>query len=168
MKAIRSSLLLVAAAWTCGAASAPVIDNVPILSEGAGEDAVVAWRERYIDLGNYVEGATDANRVTLFLPSSISLVAEGRILAIFRSELVRPRFADGHQLRSIRKKLEIDCVALRYRELELYGFSRSNMKGPVPSITPPDSWIGPYLPASSAGRALATACAKAGTDQNKR
>lgn len=130
----------------------------PLLKENATAEDIASWKSDYLERGAYVEAASDAGRVTLFDPGSLKVTGNGRITVVFRSELFRPRFADGHWLRSIRKTLDIDCTRLAYRELELHGFSGSNLKSPVPDIVPPDKWVGPYAPESSAGRGLAAAC----------
>jgi hypothetical protein len=133
----------------------------PVLAEGASAEDIAAWKGRHLIVGPFAEATTDANRVTLYDPASLARLGNDHVIAIFRSELFRPRIADGHWLRSIRKKLEIDCTGLLYRELELYGFAGSNMTAPVPPLTPPDKWVGPFAADSSAGEGLRIACDKA-------
>lgn len=136
---------------------APDNSEPPVLSEKAKPSEISDWKRRYLQELGYIEASSDSSRVTLVDPRSVELAGEYRT-AILRSELYRPRFSDGHWLRSVRKKLLIDCERLQYRELELAGFAGSNLRAEVPGLHPPNEWIGPFAIESSAGAALGAVC----------
>ncbi|MGE4431985.1 MAG: surface-adhesin E family protein [Sphingobium sp.] len=162
--AIIPAMILLALSGGCAPSApsravwAPPPGEPPVLEADAPAERIDAWKADYLRAGEYVEATSDDSRVTLFLPGSLRRTGPVRMEATFRSELFRPRFADGQWLRSIRKRMEIDCAALRYRELTVQGFAGSNMTGPVPPITPPVDWSGPFTPDSSAGSGLKQVC----------
>jgi hypothetical protein len=142
----------------CLAADRPA--DPPAPPSDASDAQLRDWITRYIDTGKFVEAGVDARRVTLYDPTTVEKLAGGHVTGWVRSELFHPTAADGQTLRSVRKKLEIDCVDWRYKELVVEGYTGANLQRPVP-ISISDAWTKPLAADSSAGKPLRLACAAA-------
>ena len=132
--------------------------NPPLPPEGASDTQLAAWKSRYVDDLGYVEAATDARRVLLFDPASLRAEPDGLVIAMFRSENFRPVKEGDKLIRSVRKRVEIDCPGLRYRELTFEGFAHSNLREPVRNVPYKLNWTQPFAKDSGVGRALGMAC----------
>ena len=81
---------------------------------------------------------------------------------MFRSENYRPVKEGDKLIRSVRKRVEIDCGKLRYRELTFEGFAQSNLRELVRNLPYKRNWTEPFAKESGVGKALAMACDYAG------
>ena len=124
---------------------------------GPSEEQVKEWITRYIEEGFYKEAAIDENRVHFYDPQTLQKLPDGRVVGWFRAELFRTRDLDGVGVRSMRKKLEVDCKEWRYRELAAEGFAGTNMKQPV-HVPMSGEWTKTLAAETGAGKSLRTAC----------
>ena len=123
---------------------------------------MAAWKSLYISDFEYVEGAIDATRVLLFDPGSLKTIPDGNVIGMFRSENYRPVKEGDKFVRSVRKRVEIDCAGLRYKELTFEGFAQSNLRELVRNVPYKLNWTEPVAKDSGVGRALRRACDYAG------
>jgi len=162
---MKNSLAL-GAALLCAAAAAaqlqPVADPPPP-PQDATADQLRAWKDQYLHAGSFTEVASDANRVLFLDAIHLQKLPDGHVVATFRTELFRPTLAEGLMVRSVRKRLEVDCDQWRYKELVVDGFAASNMQQPVAGLRLSDQWTKPLPESSSAGMSLRIACSKAGS-----
>ena len=113
-----------------------------------------AWAARYVRVGDYVRAGLDADRNYLYQPSSFRKLANGHLLGSIRAELFRPRVEEGYTVRSVRKLVQVDCDALRYRELTVEGFAGSNLRHPVAGLPVSETWTKPLKRGSVAALRL--------------
>lgn len=111
--------------------------------------------------GDAVEATRNANRVILYEPATLRREGNGYILGWFRTELQEPRDVDGVTVSSVRKQLEVDCIALRYRELTVQGYAGRTLRYPVAGLKLSANWTLPLAESSDAGQALRQACRRA-------
>ena len=152
---MRSPLVLgalLACAWNAAA------HTPPDLPADASIDQLRAWVDQHVHKRSYVETSLDTRRLMLFEPTTLEKLPNGNVVGWFRTELFQPVVVQGKTVRSVRKKLEVDCRELRYKEVveELYG--APNMGGPAHVVTPPDTWGKPREPNSTSGISMRRAC----------
>lgn len=130
-----------------------------------GADATAAergrWVQQHVTLQGYVVAAIAPNRVTLIAPASLARRADGHVTGTFRTELFAPRTVGTATVRSVRKHLEVDCGALRYRELQVEGFAAPNLRQPITGVPLSAEWTASLAADSDAGQALRLACSRA-------
>ncbi|AUW57789.1 hypothetical protein C1T17_06400 [Sphingobium sp. SCG-1] len=131
-------------------------------AEGASEAELRDWVGRNITKGNFVENTLDTTRFTLYDPTSIEKLPNGHVTAWIRGEVFRLR-ANGQGMRSILKKLEINCPETSYREIEVKGFASFNLKDPISSPPVPDRWFNVNQPGRVDPTPIARICALAKT-----
>lgn len=156
-QALVATTLAAGATTAIGQTAAP---EAPPAADASPEQ-LKAWVDRNIVKDGFVEAAVDANRVILYDPKSLERLADGHVLVQVRAELFRPRLAHGQSLRSDKKKLEIDCVARRYRILEIQGYAAPNMQQPAPLDPVSSNWTAPLAADSSAWKVNQRACDEA-------
>ena len=124
---------------------------------GAAEEQVREWITRYIEEGFYKEAAIDENRVHFYDPQTLQKLPDGHVVGWFRAELFRTRDLNGIGVRSMRKKLEVDCKEWRYKELAAEGFAGTNMRQPV-HVPMSAEWTRTIAGDTGAGESLRKAC----------
>lgn len=131
---------------------------VPSLPASATDAERRAWADRYVNRGTFSETDIDADRVYLYDPASFRRLPDGNVVGAIRGELMRPRVVSGVSVRSVRKLVEIDCSALRYRERAVEGFAANNLADPVAGLPVTDEWTDAATAGSPSGRRLFPAC----------
>ncbi len=169
-KTVRATLILGTLLISASATSAEVSSESAGQAQSIGgqavdppnlpsDDQLKAWAERYVVKGEYAQTGFDADRVYLYKPASVQMLANGNLLAIIRAELYRPRVEDEYTVRSVRKMVQIDCATFRYRELTVEGFGGSNLQRSVSGLPVSDSWTRPAKEGSpQATRVLEPIC----------
>ena len=149
---------LVAIGALLACASSAAAHTPPDIPADASLEQLRAWVDQNVHKRSYVETSLDTRRLMLFDPTTLDKLANGNVVGWFRTEIFQPVVVHGKTVRSVRKKLEVDCRELRYKELveELYG--APNMGGPAYPVTPPDKWGEARDPNSTSGISMRRAC----------
>ena len=171
---VALSTVLVCVTGGCAKASAPPngtglgvfelsSDSTITPPANATDAQLQAWASRYIVEGKYIKispylHADPANRVFLYDPASVETLPDGHVTAWFRLELIRPVEKQGVAVRSVHKKMEIDCSDLRFKEISIESFYGANLVHRAPDFKFPDTWGKPESESSPQGMAARRVC----------
>lgn len=135
----------------------------PVPAEDASIDQLHEWKETYIFQAGWSLGSVDEKRIIFFDVDSLERLPDNHVTAWTRAELYRPTYREGQGIRSVLKKLEIDCGDLRMRELQYIGFSSSNLQDVIrPGQSWNPQWTEPTEEGTGPGIAVRATCNAAG------
>ena len=150
------SLIAIGALLAC--ASSAAAHTPPDLPPDASLDQLRAWVDQHVHKRTFVETSLDTRRLMLFDPTTLEKLPNGNVVGWFRTELFQPTVVQGKTVRSVHKKLEIDCRELRYKELVEVLHGAPNLGNPAYPVAPSDKWGEARDPNSTSGISMRRAC----------